>query len=477
MSNLPKQILKNTTALMVARVSHLVSSFVLSYVLARTLSVEGLGSYATIFSYYSIAAVICSVGIRSYLTRDIARDLSNTNRYMIHAAVLTGGISLLGNIVFFLIVSRLNYAPETIQGIIIINLALFPATWGAIYESVFLAHQKAEYLTYTILINLLARIGISIYLLLIGHGIISLMVVQVVSEYLGFAICTFFLIRHIVKPRWEFEWAFAVQMLKDLRTFTAIGFLASMFSQVEILLLSLFGGESAVGVYSAASKLTLMWFAIPESYMRAVFPVLTQLYGAASADFHQLVARSVKYLLAVALPLTVGIAVTADRIVLFFYGDDFMASIPVLRWLALIFIPIFLNEVLWRILVARDAQHLALRTQIAGVLTKAGISLLAVPFLSYNGTVLAVLATQLVYTSLHIFYVQRHDKPIPIVRLGWRLTLAALGMGIGVWLLARHVASIWVIVPAAVVLYGALLFLFRAFTSEEISAVRRLVWR
>ncbi len=476
MSNLPKQILKNTTALMVGRVSHLVGSFVLSYVLARTLSVSGLGIYATIFSYYSIAAVICSVGIRSYLTRDIARDLSNTNRYMMHAGVLTGGMSLLGNIVFFLIVSQLHYEPETIQGIIIINWALFPATWGAIYESVFVAHQKAEYLTYTILLNLLARIGVSIYLLLTGHGIISLIVVQVVSEYLGFAICTFFLVRYIVKPHWEFDWAFARQMLKDLRTFTAIGFLASMFSQVEILLLSLLGGETAVGIYSAASKLILMWLAIPESYMRAVFPVLTQLYGRAPADFRQLVERSIKYLLAVALPLAVGIVAIADKIVLFFYGDDFTASIPVLRWSALIFIPIFLNEVLWRILVARDEQHLALRTQIAGVLTKAGVSLLAVPFISYNGTLLAVLVTQAVYTTLHILYVQRRDKPIPVLRLGWRLALAAAGMGVGAWILGNY-TSLWVIIPVAIVLYGGLVFLFRAFSPDEIAAVRRLVRR
>lgn len=461
---------------MVGRISSLVGSFILSYVLARTLSVTGLGIYATIFSYYSVAATICSVGIRSYLTRDIARDLSKTNRYMMHAAVLTAGISLLGNGVFFLIVSQLNYAPETIWGIIIINSALFPATWGAIYESVFVAHQKAEYLTYTIILNLIARIGVSIYLLLTGHGVISLIVVQVVSEYLGFAICTFFLARHIVKPHWEFEWTFAVQMLKDLRTFTAIGFLASMFSQVEVLLLSLFAGEAAVGIYSAASKLALMWFAIPESYMRAVFPVMTQLYRHSYNDFRQLLERSVKYLLAVALPLTVGIVVIADKIILFFYGDDFAASVPVLRGLALIFTTIFLNEVLWRILVARDEQHLALRTQIAGVLTKAGISLLAVPFISYNGTVLAVLVTQVVYTALHIFYVQKRDKPIPFVHLGGRLVLAALGMGVGCWFLAAYV-SLWVIIPVSVALYGGLLFLFRVFSPDEIATIGRLIRR
>ena len=98
MTHSSKQIFKNTTALAIARVSTLIASFVLSYFLARNLGAVGLGAYTTITSWYIITDTICGAGMRSFLTRDIARDLTQTNRYMTHSAILTSALSLLANI-------------------------------------------------------------------------------------------------------------------------------------------------------------------------------------------------------------------------------------------------------------------------------------------------------------------------------------------------------------------------------------------
>ena len=180
--------------------------------------------------------------------------------------------------------------------------------------------------------------------------------------------------------------------------------------------------------------------------------------------------------MALALPLAVGTVVIADKIVYLFYGPDFGASVPVLRWLALIFIPIFLNEVLWRVLIARDEQHLALRSQIAGVISKGGVSFSAVPFMSYMGTVLAMLSTQAVYTSMHIFYVQRGGKPIPFIRLVWRFALAAVLMGSFSWLLALRF-NLFIVVPLSIAFYIIMVILFRAFSSDDLALFSRLVQR
>lgn len=460
----------------IARVSTLVASFVLSYFLARSLGSVGLGIYSTIISFHSILETICSVGMRSFLTRDIARDLTQTNRYMTHAAIITSGMSLLAILITIPVIRQMGYMGETVWGIIIANLALFPSTWTTIYESAFIAHQKAEFVSYTMLTILVMRISGSIYLLLNGYGVISLIVFQTILQYIAFGISTFFVARHLVVPHWEFDFTLLKGMLKNLRTFTAIGFLSSMLSQLEVLLLSVLQGESAVGIYSAASKLTWMWYVIPESYMRAVFPAMAAAYTRSQQEFQKLVNRSTKYLMAIAFPLGVGIAVTAGQFIPLFYGDGFTDSVAVLQLLAIIFVPSFLNEVLWRILIVRDEQHLALRTQVAGVVTKLGVSLLIVPLLSYMGTAYALLASQVVYTGMHIFFVQRRDKPVPFIHLIWRFALAAGLMGAcALWLSSQF--GIFVAVPVAIVLYVALLFLLRAFSAEELVLFSSLLRR
>jgi O-antigen/teichoic acid export membrane protein len=476
MIDIPRQVLKNTSALAIARVARLVSNFLLVFLLARTLSVSGLGVYSTVLSYYGLVTILVAVGVQGFLTREIARDLSRTNRYMVHAGLITAVACLVVAVVFSLFFSQLGYSLETMQGFLIVNLALIPVTWMAIYESVFIAHHKAEYVSYTVIISLVGRISVSLYMLLNGYGVLSLLATMVVFSYFSFAIQTYFLVRHIGTPHWEFEFSFAVQMLKELRTFTAMGFLASVFAEIEILLLSFLQGEEAVGVYSAASKLIVMWFIIPDSYMRAVFPLMSQAHVDSPESFHSTAERSVKYLQALALPLAVGVAITADKIIYLIYGPDFGASIPVLRWLALLLVPIYLNEVLWRVLVARDEQHLGLRAQIAGVISKGGVSLLAVPYISYIGTVLAMYTTQIVYTGIHIFYVQRGGKPIRILHLVWRFALAAASMGVLTWLLATRF-SLFIVVPLAIAFYGLLVILFKAFSSEDLALLRRLVRR
>jgi O-antigen/teichoic acid export membrane protein len=474
MANTFRQVFKNTTVLAIEDVSDLLASFVLVFLLARSLGTAGLGSYTTVLAYYGLAIDLCGVGVRNLLIREIARDLSKTNRYIIHAGVITAAVSMVGTIVLALLVPWLGHSPETTAGVVVMSLSLIPATWLAIYETVFIAHQKAEYLLYSTLLTRVGRIGISTYLLFSGYSVISLFVTYLVFVYISFLLQTFYLVRHIVVPRWEFDAAFAWRLLKDLRTFTALGFLASIFSQVEILLLSILGGEVAVGIYSAASKLIIMWLVIPWSYMRAVFPLLAQRQVSSPEDFQRLIEKSVKYLLALALPLAIGIVVTADPIIRLFYGPGFEASIPVLRGLALLLIPIFLNEVLWRILIARNEQHLALRAQVAGITVKAGASLLAVPVISYMGTLLAMALTQVVHTTMHMFFVQRGGAPIPLFRLVWRFGLAAVLMGGVSWLLGIRF-GLFVVVPFAVLFYGLLIFLLRAFSADDLALFIRLI--
>ncbi len=474
MPNIPRQILKNTTALAAAQVATLFASFVLVFFLARSLGVVGLGVFATVMSFYGVAADFCAAGVRNLLVREIARDLSQTNRYMIHAAILTAAISLVGMAILGVLVVQLKYSPQTTTGVWVVSLALIPATWMAIYETVFVAHQKAEYLLYTSLLTTFGRIGVSIYLLRSGHGILSLFVALLVFVYIAFFLQTFLLARNIVVPHWEFDWPFAWKMLKELRTFTALGFLSSIFSQIEILLLSVLRNESAVGIYSAASKLTIMWFVIPWSYMRAAFPLMAQASITSRADFQRIIDKSLKYLLALALPLAIGTAVLANEIIRLFYGSGFEEAVPVLRWLGLLLIPMFVNEVLWRILIARDEQHLALRAQMIAIATKVGVSFLAVPFLGYMGTVIAMIATQAIHLTVHIVLVRRGGTLLPLARLTWRFGLAAVLMGGVSWLLGLRF-NFFIIVPVAVAFYGLFVIGLRAFSSDDLTLFGKLV--
>src|SRR5437879_13475315 len=103
--------------------------------------------------------------------------------------------------------------------------------------------------------------------------------------------------------------------------------------------------------------------------MMNVFPILSQLHHAGDRhNCQRILDRSIKYLLAISMPLMTGIFVAAHPIVDLLYGPGFGPSGSALRIMALC-IPLgFLFELLWRLLAPRDRQHLMLRAHLVPTL-------------------------------------------------------------------------------------------------------------
>jgi O-antigen/teichoic acid export membrane protein len=474
--NQPRQILKNTIALTIARLGELVGGAILFFYLARMLQVEGLGIYTTVMAVFQTVGFGCGVGFRSFIPRELPKDLSQTNRYLIHAGLvsLASALALLAGL--DVLVPHLGYLPQTRLGIYIISLAFIPTGLQVVLDATFVAHQKAEFIAVTMLFGILGRILGSLFLLHLGFGVTSLIIVYTAFSYLMLFVTIRFLMRRIVIPRWEFDWPFLLEMLRKLKVFVGLALLATLFSQVEVVILSLTWGETQVGFYSAALKLIIIWAMVPQSYLTAIFPVLTAAYQESREKAVSIQNRSLKYILATAFPLVAGIVVAADAIISQFYGPGFEASVWVLGSLAWCLPFFFCNQLLWRILVARDEQHLALRGRlIAGVL-QAFLALILTPRLGYQGAAWAFIGGSLAFAVYHLYYVERGGTSLPFIQLGWRFALASAVMGIFAWICARWV-PLFVLVPLAAAVYVTLIVVLRAFSQDDLTLLLRILKR
>jgi O-antigen/teichoic acid export membrane protein len=450
-------------------------SFVLVFFIARHLEVTGFGVYSTVFLFYTLTSFVSAFGLNGgYLTRELARNLTQTNRYFIHAGViaLAGSISL--GLLVGLLIPFLGYTPETTTGIRLVMIALPPTALRMVNESIFLSHQRAEFATLTSLLETLGKIGSSLWLLFNGYGVLSLILAFVLFSYIGWLLELYFLMRFFFRPRWEFEPPFVLAILRALGTFALMQIFSGSLDQVEVVILSLIHGETAVGIYAAASKLIMFWQILPENYMSVMFPLLSQAYVTSPAQLEKLQQRSVKYLLALACPLLVGTLLTAKPIIALFYGDGYEQSVLPLQILSLILICSFLEEALWRLLIARDRQDLALKSQIIGIIFRVAAALALVPVASYVGTALALLVTFAFHSLLHIYYLHQIGCRIPFFRLGWRFGMAAMGMG-GVLFLAAPSLNLFVTILLGVLVYAILVLLFKAFSPEDFDLLRRIV--
>lgn len=470
----PRSVFRNTIALFVARVGYMGGNILLVFYLSRLLRAEGLGSYSTAMALFGLGELVCELGLSNFIPRELAKDLSQTNRYLIHTGVLVLASAFVTVLTLAGLASHLGYSAETVISIYLISLALIPTVLRVVIGAIFICHQRAEFVTFTTLAWTIIRILISLYLLHQGHGVISLIATFTVISYLSLLNSVFFYVRYIGRPRWEFDFPFLGSMVRDLKTFVMLAIGGSVFTQSETIILSLVRDETQVGFYSAAYKLITVWYLIPGSYMGVVFPVLTQAYQQSLHKSQAIQEKSIKYLLAIALPLAVGGFAAADPIINLFYGPGFEESVVIFRVIAWHTVMAFVNNVLWRILLARDEQHLALRVQVISGGIRVGLSFLLAPSLGSLGTAWALMGGYAVYTLLHVYYVQRGGARLPFIHLSWRFALAAAVMGTFTLVFAQQL-NLFILVFLAALIYAGLVFLLRAFSQED-WALFRQVW-
>lgn len=468
-------IFKNTAVLAAARMIDRAGSILLTFLVARVFQASGLGIYAAAMVVYELAAVAAEMGSTNLLVREVSKNPSNTNRYLVHLSLMSFAVSVFLLVALLVILPHLGYAPELVRAMYVVILAIIPGAQNVILEGVFVAHQRVEFVTFTTCISSIVNVSLSLYLLIQGYGIVSLLVAFVVIQYMITAIY-FYLINHFISGiQFRFEFSYVRKLIGEIKTFTALSIVAALFSRPEVIILSLVSTEAQIGYYSAALKVITLWQYIPQIYMTNVFPVLSRSYYLVDKNVHLIQERSMKYLLAISLPLTAGIIVAAEPILELLYGVGFGPSAALLRLLALNIPLATLFAVLWRILVARNRQDLVLRAMILVTSTELVVGYILISAWASLGAAIITPSISLLYVFLLILYLKQDGTQIRLWRLSWRLGLAALGTGVLILPLSQQI-QLWLLVPMAGVLYVILTILLKAFSADDIALLRNL-WR
>ncbi len=469
--NSTKRLFTNTIALTIASAGQLVGNMILFFYLSRLLQAEGLGIYSTVLALFQTASLGCGIGFNSFLPRELPRDLSKTNQFFIHASLVSIFTAIVIIAAVNLLVPVFGYLPLTVEGIRIIALALIPESLLVVLNAVFIAHQRAEFVAATGILNVIGRIIFSLLALKLGLGVISLIVIYTVFSFISLSVNLLFLRKNILLPQWKFERHFLWGMLSGLKIFAGLALINALFSQSEVLILSFTQGETQVGYYSAALKLVTIWAMVPSSYLTALFPVLSALFQKSQLKVIDLQNRSLKYLISAALPLAVGMAVLANSIIPLIYGPDFSQSIVPLQILSWYLPLIFINNLLWRVLFVRGDQKVVFRWQLVTEIFQALLAIILTPKYGSIGAAIAIFGGNLAYFIYFIYFLNKVKSPLPLMKTGWKFFLSSVIMGFFTWLCSPSIPLI-LLIPLAAIIYFGLVLLLRAFSKEDLNLLK-----
>ncbi len=180
-------------------------------------------------------------------------------------------------------------------------------------------------------------------------------------------------------------------------------FLPTVYTNLNVLLLSSYNGKEATGLYSGGVKFTSIAYSLFQLLSRTFFP-----FFARRMDAHK---TYVKFSLGLSFIISLLLFLLARQIVLLFLGDEFEGTVDVLRIVA--FTPIAMSlmnsyGVNYLVLVGKEnlMRNIIVFVAIVGIVFGA----LGAIYYSYIGVAFASLITQFLRASLITYFAKNQAK-------------------------------------------------------------------
>ncbi len=470
--NTIKRLAKNTGAVLLAQVAEPACSFILVLFIARSLGVSGLGKFSIAISLFFIFLTISSLGFSHLITREVARDRSKAGKYLINASFVGFFFSVLMAGTMCLTGYLLNYSSDTALSICVLSLALIPAIFTVVCHSICRAFEKLEYISIPLITGNLFKVFFGLLILFKGYRLVELMGVILGSHLLILFMSLYFVLRCIGRPLIRIDFGFCKWIIKTTPTFALIFIFATIYWNVDILMLSKIKGSTEVGFYSAAYKLMNVWKIIPLGYLMALQPLISRLFESSLEKFKIVCTKSIRYLFIVMLPIAVGATLLSNDFILLFFKESFLASANVLSILIWTLIPYTINITLAHALIASNNQKINLRSLLISMMCNVTLNLLLIPKFSFLGAAMATLISICIFLSLQYSFISKNLFRLNFFQIAGKPVISAALMGMIILLVRQF--SLFIIVFIAASVYALFLLILRTFSQADIQLFRRL---
>ena len=429
MARFPR-IVHNAASLLVSDLVNRAATFTLYIMIARYLGLFQLGQVSLAFTFFYIGQVVAAAGLKTLITREVARDKARTYEYVFNGGLIVLGASMLSMLGIQLVLWAMQYSAETSSIILLLSAALLPFSFSALCEGAFQAHEEMRFIAFaTVPVNLLKMVGV--FLLLRQGEPVNHVLVLVIAAHVAVASVEWWLLSRKLPPSAvRVDLALVRGILRSTWAFLGLDAVIALFGSVEILLLSRFATEAEVGTFSAAVQMLLPVTLLIQNVVASVFPIMCRRFRSADQSLRRIVEELVGLLIAFALPVAICIYCLAEWLLSLIYGDRLQAAAVPLRILVWGLVLRAVTTALGQLLLASQRERITLRIVTVDALTSLTVGLVLIPHFGVVGAAASALTTRVVDVLQHVIPVKRVLAGLSLSQFGRNAVIASACMGL-----------------------------------------------
>lgn len=396
-----KSLKRNFLYNCIYKVSELLFPMITFPYVSRILMADGIGHVNFFNSIIQYIVMFASLGIPMYAIREIARVRNNKeelSRTTIEILLLFLFLSIIGYVVVGLLTCTIAQITADIPLFLILSVSIFFTAIGCEWF-----YQGIEDFRYVTIRSLCTRVlGVVLLFIFVKDKTdIYWYALYLVFGVLGGNIFNFLRLR-----RYKI---FSNIKIKDLHPFHhlrpalhvfALNLIISIYIQLNTVMLGFLSTETAVGLFTASSKLSHVMLGIGGALGNVMIPRMSNLVGENNEkEFKQLSEVSMKFIVMVSLPICVGLTILAPSLIQMFCGETYYNAVLGLQILSPIVLAIGMSNVMgYQILYPLGKINIVMLTTGIGAFVNLLLNFILIPKYAQNGAAVATTIAEIAVT-------------------------------------------------------------------------------
>ena len=430
--------------------------------LPRFLGIAPFGEFQFADSFTTAAFVLMCLGVETYTRREIATRREHASDYLGSTLLLSSVIAAAVMVVSLLALRAAGKSDRILTMVFILGIAQMLTNTNLLFAALLHSVGEVNELSFlNVVSKLMYGAGITIALAS-GYGVVGVAFAMLASETVRF-FCLGLLARKHVRLRFRLDVVALKKVLVASFPFF-LGVLAqTMYSRIDISIMSFLTTDTEVGWYGAASSLAGISLLLSPLIAWVLLPLTTRAAARSEAELMLVSRRAMELILVVAFPVSLFLGVSADYLITGAFGTAFAPAEMSLRILAPTFILTYAAIVAATLLIRLERGWAVTWVSVAGMVVAPSLNLWLVPlcFAKFGhggagiGAAIALTGTELFTSGVMCYLLGKvaFDRRLVVALLKTFLIGAIVVVGDHV-MIGLHL-GIWRLVIDAVFYFGA----------------------
>lgn len=411
-----RQIIDNVSWLTFNRLARLGVGLFVGVWLARYLGPSQFGMYSYTLAIVAVFASIGTLGLHEITIRDFVATPNKSHEILGTAAVLQAVGGVLSYALLLLLIQILHADEPAIKLIVTIFGASLLFKAAGVIRYWFEAKVLSKYVVWTETTAIVLIAGGKILLIILNAPLLAFIIISASEAALiAVALIVAFQWRGSTSAPLAASLPRAKSMLRDSWPLILSALAVMVYMRIDQIMLRKMIDDEAVGLYSAAVRLSEVWYFIPAVIVASVFPSIIRAKHRSKVEYYAKLQKLFTLMALLAIGISIPTLFAAKWVIVLVFGDAYSSAHPILAihiW-ASVFVFLSVANSKWFLL--EGLQKLILAWTLIGASVNIGLNLLFIPNFGGLGAAWATLIAQAVAgvalnatnrKTRHIFFMQ-----------------------------------------------------------------------